>query len=182
MILGHDFHSETGYQRSFDNGSERLTEPTWRNLLALLEDAGIEPETCFFTNFYMGLRKGNATTGVFPGAKDKAFVQRCRDFFLFQLRFQKPRAVLVLGKHVPPLLAPLAPQLTAWGKAKSLLAIDAADAAMIRNVQFAADIRPVNMVALTHPSLRHANVKRRRYGKLKAHDAELGMIAQMRGR
>lgn len=176
MILGHDFHSETGYAASLKRGEERLSDPTWRNLVALLGEASIEPESCFFTNFYMGLRAGNATTGVFPGAKDKSFVQRCRDFFLFQLRLQKPRAVLVLGKHVPPLLAPLAPQLTPWAKAKSLLAIDAADAAVITNVRFADDLAPTNMVVLTHPSLRHANLKRRHYKGFSAQEAELAMM------
>src|SRR5205085_11079262 len=53
MVLGHDFHSEAGYQASFERGKESETQPTWRNLLALLATVGIKPEVCFFTNAYM---------------------------------------------------------------------------------------------------------------------------------
>lgn len=71
--------------------------PTWANLLPLLHEAGIAPEQCFFTNAYMGLREGAGTTGRFPGSRDEQFVERCRAFFLHQIRAQQPRVVLALG-------------------------------------------------------------------------------------
>jgi hypothetical protein len=58
MILGHDFHSEAGYEASFKNGAEPVTQPTWRKLLEALKEADVPLEECFFINFYMGLRKG----------------------------------------------------------------------------------------------------------------------------
>src|SRR5688572_23127445 len=62
MVLGHDFHSEAGYHESVARGAESLRQPTWRNLLNVLGRAEITPENCFFTNVYMGLRAGTATT------------------------------------------------------------------------------------------------------------------------
>ncbi len=87
MVLGHDFHSEAGYQASRRSGGERLTLPTWRNLLKVLNAAGIAPEQCFFTNLYMGLRAGDTTTGSFPGATDSVFVEHCRAFLAQLPRF-----------------------------------------------------------------------------------------------
>src|SRR6476646_111821 len=68
MVVGHDYHSEEGYRASVLRGRESESQPTWRNLIELLTEASILPDDCFFTNAYMGLRRGSATTGVFPGA------------------------------------------------------------------------------------------------------------------
>lgn len=177
MVLGHDFHSEDGYKRSFKLGGERLTDPTWRNLLLLLREAQIPLNDCFFTNFYVGLREGTATTGVFPGAKDKAFVARCQSFFLKQVEVQRPKVILTLGGHVPSLIAPLAPQLDVWKGVKKLKDIDAKEAAVVHGVQFWDALPSVTVAALTHPSLRHANVGRREYQGEHGHRAEMRMLS-----
>ncbi len=77
MVPGHDFYSEAGFRRF---AAKSTKGPTWHNLLALLARVGIEPERCFFTNAYMGLRAGSRNTGRFPGARDPGFVERCRAF------------------------------------------------------------------------------------------------------
>lgn len=164
MVLGHDFHSEWGYRASLQRGAEPMTQPTWRGLNALLKRAAIHPEICFFTNFYMGLRAGTAATGVFPGAKDAAFRSRCLDFLREQLATARPRVVLTLGRFVPPLIAALAKGLAQWHGAPSLARIDGAGALRrdvivpLRNGDLV-----TTFVALTHPSLRHLGVVRRRY-------------------
>src|SRR5438132_1116826 len=56
MILGHDFHSESGYQESLGRGFESQSQPTWNNLRGVLKRADIPLEDCFFTNVNMGLR------------------------------------------------------------------------------------------------------------------------------
>ena len=162
MVLGHDFHSEEQYEKSRARGMEDLNAPTWRNLLNLLKEVHLAPTECFFTNFFMGLREGKATTGMFPGRKDKDFVQRCQDFFLDQVAVQRPRTILVLGGQVPKLLAPLSGKLQAWGKADSLGSIDRAGAGLVRQVSFRSDTPPANFVVLTHPSLRQANLRHRK--------------------
>jgi hypothetical protein len=161
MIVGHDFHSEAGYKLSFENGRERETQPTWGNLLKVLRGADIPLTRCFFTNYYMGLRKGSATTGVFPGARDSDFHKHCSKFFIKQLAAMRPSLIVTLGKYVPALIAPLSPDLNAWCASKDFQQIDAAGA-LKRNCRF--DGVPgfeAVVVALTHPSMRHASLRYR---------------------
>lgn len=126
MVLGHDFHSESGYRESRTLGAERETMPTWRNLRALLEEVGIPLERCFFTNLFMGLRAGTATTGTFPGASDTAFVAHCRAFLLEQLHVQRPALLVTLGVHVPPVVGTLSLELAAWAQGRGLRHLDSA--------------------------------------------------------
>jgi len=180
MVLGHDFHSESGYHQSLSRGRESESQPTWRNLLAVLSDAGIPPQRCFFTNFYMGLRVGTATTGPFPGARNHEFRAYCRSFFLEQIRVQQPNLVLTLGIHAPHAVASLSPRLAGWAAAPGLKRLDAAGPVQ-RAVEFdgAPGIKPT-VVALTHPSLRHAAVRHRTYAGLTGADAELAMLQDAR--
>lgn len=110
MVLGHDFHSRSGYDASLRLGGERLTLPTWRTLLKVLAAAAIAPEDCFFTNLYMGLRSGEKTTGIFLGASDVEFRRHCQDFLLRQISVQRPRVILPRGVQVPPVIAELSDQ------------------------------------------------------------------------
>lgn len=180
MVLGHDFHSVTEYVRSRERGKEDLNAPTWRNLRRLLVEAEVLPQQCFFTNFFMGLRDGEVTTGPFPGRKKPDFVKRCSDFFLHQLSIQRPRALVVLGSEVPSLIAPLAPQLKPWRNAR-LSDIDRAGATRIEGVEFAADLPPCTVVSLVHPSLRLVNLKNRTMilGQI-GHIVELTMLRRLR--
>lgn len=176
MILGHDFHSEVGYRASLKRGAESESQPTWRNLLALLTEADIAPSECFFTNVFMGLRAGSATTGTFPGAADAIFVAHCRRFLLRQIEMQRPTLILTLGVHAPRMLAPLSTDLAPWAEGKGLRHLD-----RVGPVRF--DVRfsdlptfRTTVVALVHPSLRPASVRYRRYGTATGADAELLMI------
>ena len=179
MILGQDFHSESGYRRSLAAGSESLSSPTWRNLLPVLTGAGIAPEQCFFTNAYMGLRAGNRATGRFPGARDPDFVERCRRFLGVQIQAQRPRLVVTLGMHAPAMLAPLSAQLTAWRGAANLAAIDSAWASVVIGARFdSASDRDAVVVALTHPSQRRLNVGRRLYRGVNGDAAEALMLEE----
>lgn len=176
MVLGHDFHSEAGYTTSRRLGGERLTLPTWSSLLRPFEAAGVAPERCFFTNFFMGLRAGTGTTGVFPGASDTPFVEHCQAFLLEQLRAQRPALVLTLGVHVPPLIGALSPELAPWAAGRGLKHLDTVGPVQM-DVTFAGieDLR-TTVVALIHPSLRHASLRHRQYGRMVGADAELAML------
>ncbi len=179
MVLGHDFHSEDGYRQSLAKRGENLQGPTWRNLLQLLYEADIGPEQCFFTNAYMGLRAGSNTTGKFPGAYDHGFVERCRSFLAAQIAIQQPRLILTLGNYVPSILAGLSDDLAQWRSCHSLTKLDALGVPLVTNVQFVADANwNTTVVALTHPSLRPANVSRRRYKELRGNDAEVAMVRE----
>ena len=71
MVLGNDFGWQCEHSKSLCAGTERHT-PTWQTLLRLLESVDIQPQECFFTNAYMGLRTCLPSTGPSPGAKGLA--------------------------------------------------------------------------------------------------------------
>lgn len=176
MVIGRDFHSEAGYTESRRLGGERLTLPTWGNLLRLFEGVGLPPERCFFTNLYVGLRAGSVATGVFPGASDPAFVAHCQTFLVEQLRVQRPALVLTLGVHVPPVIGPLSPELSPWTEGRGLKHLDA-----VGPMRTAVTFRGVEhfrttAVALLHPSLRQASLRHRRYGGVTGEAAEFAML------
>lgn len=180
MVLGHDFHSEEGYEASVARGCESESQPTWRVLLKVLDRAGISPQRCFFTNYYMGLRVGKGTTGVFPGAKDPEFKEHCTSFLLEQIRIQRPRLILTLGVYTPPEIAPLSRDLAEWGERRGFKHLDQVGPVR-RNVRFddAPDV-VATVVALTHPSFRHASIRHRRYRDLTGDDAEMAMLRDAR--
>ena len=182
MVLGHDFHSEAGYRESFKLGAERMTLPTWRSLTTLLAEVGIALERCFFTNLFMGLREGTATTGPFPGGGDPAFVGHCERFLIEQLRAQRPALVLTLGVHVPPIIGRLSPELAAWTTGRGLRHLDTVGPVHAKVTWRGLDGLETTVVALAHPSLRSANVRHRRYGELVKHAAEVRMIEDALGR
>jgi len=72
MVLGNNFPSRRSCDWVVAHGGEDVgldgtignVSPTWRRLLALLEDAGIPRESCFFTNCYMALVVGDSNTGT----------------------------------------------------------------------------------------------------------------------
>ncbi|HZC05290.1 MAG TPA: uracil-DNA glycosylase family protein [Ktedonobacterales bacterium] len=184
MIIGHNFDSKDNYQKSLAKGTENVNGPTWRTLLALLSACDIAPEDCFFTNAYMGLKADtdkatgkNTSTGTFPGAGNHAFSYHCHAFLLKQIRAQQPRVVLTLGEKVLPMLAPLAPELTAaWRGASHLSDVDKSAGALVYPVHFPGVPHPSAVVALTHLANRGPNVKRRRYRELEGPDAERALI------
>ncbi len=177
IVVGHNFDSEAGFQRSFHHAGENLKSATWRNLLAFLKKVEISPAQCFFTNAYVGLRAGNRAMGAFPGARDHDFVCWCRDFLLEQLRLIQPQLILTLGVHVPGFLASLSPELkSAWSGVTGLRMLDERGVALVYPSTFSGVLRPAAVVALTHPAYRRLNVKSRRYGNLQGDAAEQALV------
>ena len=177
MVLGHDFHSEAGYLASMQLGGERLSMPTWRNLLSLFEQASVPLASCFFTNFYMGLREGSGATGPFPGAGDMAFAEHCSSFLIEQIRIQRPALILTLGRYVPPVLARLSPKLACWSDVSGFKDIDVRGPVQGGVTFPGIDGFACTTVALIHPSLRQASLRHRRYEGSVGADAELRMLA-----
>jgi hypothetical protein len=165
MVLGHNFDSAASYAQSLARGSEHINGPSWRPLLTLLRACAIDPSRCFFTNAYMGLKADTASPiGKFPGAAAADFVRRCQTFLLEQLRMQQPRLVLTLGKEVPPVLAPLAPELSrTWSGALTLQELDRRAVALVYPVHFPGILHATAVAAVTHPANRTPNVARRHY-------------------
>lgn len=177
LIVGHNFDSEAGFQRSFQNLGENLNGATWRSLLAFLQQVGISPKQCFFTNAYVGLRAGNRAMGPFAGAGDPEFVRWCRCFLLEQIRLMQPRLILTLGIYVPRFLAPLSPQLQqVWSEVTGLGVLDERKVALVYPATFAGVPHPVAVAALTHPAYRRLNVKSRRYENQQGDEAEQALV------
>jgi hypothetical protein len=183
MKIGQDFDSEANYHSILNLMRQGPCDPrtrnpaTWGRLLQFLGKCGIAPEACFFTNFFMGLRQGDQGVGVFPGAADRGFEERCRGFMGVQLNTQQPRLVLTLGMQVPSRLAPLAQQLSQWQGVESSTRLDAAGP-VAHNVEFPAVRSTCSVVALVHPSFRPSNVGRRRYGRFQGDEAEVAMVRE----
>ena len=202
MVLGHNYDSEAGFQRTCRRGTEveevstdsaneaalrpdyKPCNPTWSGLWELLPSVPLPWERCFFTNAYMGLREGRKSTGRFPGSQDAGFVSRCRDFLRVQLLKQQPAVVLTLGAWVPAFVAELSEQLSPWRGIQSVPELDEVEIGpVIHGVTFANSGAPqCSVVALTHPSRRHLNVHRRRFKldtrMLEDHEAEVAMVRE----
>lgn len=162
MVLGHNFDSEKGYHRSLAVRKENLKGPTWGRLDYLLGSAGIDMKACFFTNFFMGLKAGDKSTGEFPGMRDKEFVRRCQQFFLLQVSLMQPRMIITLGLQVPKLIAPLSEDLACWKDVRSVEDLDCA--AFVNGVKFSDDSYPAIVVGLLHPSFAGMNLRLRNHG------------------
>jgi uracil-DNA glycosylase len=178
MVLGHDFDTEAGYQRSLAQRGENLKSPTWRNLLWLLNQVNVSPSACFFTNVYMGLRAGDSkVTGRFPGARSPRFVQQCQAFLAYQIAVQRPCVILTLGRYIPAVIAPLSADLAGWARCTSFRMLDEQAQSLIPGVKFGGSV-PVKatVVGLTHPSIWYRCVLGRCYGALRGKEAELQML------
>jgi hypothetical protein len=176
MILGQDFDCEANFEVSKTNKKEDINKnPTWRNLLAILKEANISPDNCFFTNAILGVRKGSLGTGKSPAFRDSNFIKDCQNFFLYQIETQKPKAIFVLGKFAAQFLSKTSSKLNCWAGIKNFKTIDQQQFQLQKNVIFNNGIKS-NLVLLTHPSYRPVNVSRRTYNGESGHNAELNMI------
>ncbi len=174
MVLGHDFDSEVAYQRSFEIGDE-THGPTWRNLRRLFDETGILMSECFFTNYFMGMRVGNISTGRSPASYSDEFVERCGDFLIEQLKLIRPSVLLTLGVFVPRMIGSLSDGLAGWQSARNFADIDRLGPLHF-NVRFRGYSGRVHVVSLTHPSFQGPNVRHRRYRRAQGIRAEIKML------
>lgn len=177
MVLGHNFDSEKGFEKSLARGEEKITGATWRNLLDLLGAVNISPLDCFFTNAYMGIKQGDEATGKFPGAKSPQFIDACQKFLIEQIKVQLPKLIVTLGNYVPAFIAPLSKELASWRDCESVTKLDAMNRQLVSPVHFSEVAEyTTTIAALTHPSFRRLNVKHRKYNDATGNDAELALL------
>lgn len=178
MVLGNNFQCTANYDAICRAGSEdRQRDATWRNLLHFLGQVDISPSRCFFTNAYMGLVAGCDSTRTVPGMRDAGFLERCRAFFLQQVRLIQPSVILALGTKVPPFLAPLSAETRVWCNATTWAQIDRNDGGLVRGAQFPGLNTSVNIACLLHPSFRGPNLHRRQFGAHLGAAAERAIVA-----
>lgn len=179
MVLGHDWGTVGDFDAYAPKDSENLNNPTWRNMLAFFGKTGIDPKECFFTNFFVGLRTGKSSVGVFPGITNSDYVKRCQDFFVEQVERQKPRLILALGAHVPKLISSTSDDLNDWNKFKSFKKLDQTNLASFRSVKFRNSNHIFSIASLVHPCYRQLNAKRRAWNGFSGDDAEVNLIKHM---
>jgi len=152
MLLGHNFDSESGFQNSLQRGKEKLSSGTWRSLIALLRAAEVPLEHCFFTNAFMGLCAGSNSFD-YHGRDNHRFRTACLSFLRAQIELQRPRLVVTLGLHVPPMLAEVSSDLSAWSGLR--LRLKDIDATPMISAEFLLSdgIHRATVVAIAHPSL-----------------------------
>jgi hypothetical protein len=107
MFVGHNFDSARAYAVSKKRGGEAQS-PFWRNLLAYLSHAGLEPGECFFSNALMGLKPGSAT-GAMPSTP--AYKDECQAFLRELIRIVNPSLVVSLGGDASRRVAKLKPSV-----------------------------------------------------------------------
>ena len=176
MVLGHNVHSAAGYRASLKRGREAETQPTWRNMLSLFEQVSIDQAQCFFTNVYMGFGKRKGTAGPFPGATDVAFVTNCVEFLRAELSAQRPRLIVRLGMNVPPPVARLSSDLSNWGEGGGIKHLDASGPVRTSVTFSRISLFATTVVALIHPSLRHASIRFRSYRGSVGHEADMAIL------
>jgi hypothetical protein len=100
MFVGHNLFSEDTYRgwlaRDVQPGGKM---PYWRKLKLLLAAAGLDREDAFFTNYFIGLKQGSESLGLFPGADHATFCGWCERFLDEQIRVMRPALVVALGKE-----------------------------------------------------------------------------------
>lgn len=184
MVLGHIFNTVAGYDQSVRDNTENENSPTWRPLLNFLAACRVAAASCFFTNGYMGLKANPAGSfGAFfrsllgDDRDHRDYIERCQGFLLKQIQAQQPRLLLVLGKDVWPVLAPLALELASWTTSRTFRDLDECHDALVR-VQFDGLLHQTVVVALTQPTqpYHRRNVEQRIYGDQTGDTAEMALV------
>jgi hypothetical protein len=179
MCLGHNWGVPSDWDDTLRNGAAVLkTNSTCRATLGLFARCDVPPRDVFLTNFFVHLMDAESPVGPFRGTGDAEYEKWTRMVFAAQIEAMRPRAVFVLGMHVPPLLAPMAAEFRAWARHRTLACLDTAGAAFVPRVTLSGDGWSHTFAAsvLTHPSYRHINAKHRRYKGLVGDAAEMAMI------
>jgi hypothetical protein len=90
---------------------------TWRNLRRLLANADVSMDSCFMTNWFVGLQPGGKQVGEFLSRPDSRYERECRELLLEQIRLLKPEVILLLGLPVVGRAHRIIPDLNPWADA-----------------------------------------------------------------
>jgi hypothetical protein len=162
MAIGHNFGCED-YRNEIDAAGREDDKATWRNLRRLLADAKVPIESCFMTNWFVGLQPGNKQVGEFLSRPDLRYERECRELLLEEIRTLKPHVILLLGLPVVGRAHRIMPSLRPWGDAPNW---DAVDLSTLGSIAYGVEIPgtgvKANVVALLHPSFSPSNQRYRR--------------------
>jgi hypothetical protein len=179
LVLGHNFWNVRSYEEEIarKGGAEVQRNPTWRELLPFLKDCDIDIRCCFFTNAFTGLMETEGATGSVPGHRDERFLSGCCGVLRDSLNLQRTALVLALGPKAARFLGKTVPKLDKWSAPWSFSEFDSAGLFKYGlNLSLPGSADRFAAVAILHPSLRHSHLRRRRFGELVGHEAEVAMV------
>ena len=160
MVLGNDFGTVTYLETKCKNNRENSSK-TIANLMCL----GLNLDTTFFTNFYLGLRNDKVHQGTTMTKKVKKMEQDykdlCYNFFKVQLEMINPKTVVCLGAEVGQTLSEFSnvfSNFAAKSKISNLYAEATKQSYVIHTNDTTFEKR--KFVLIPHPSYAHINWKR----------------------
>jgi hypothetical protein len=161
MAIGHNFGC-VSYRKKIDPVGREDDQATWRNLDALLVQAGCSPAQCFRTNWFIGLLPGDKQTGRFLIKAEPEYEDACRSLLLKQTEAIRPRAILLLGPEVASRAYAMMPSLIPRRTAKKWVDIDRSSIRHSpRDIEIPGVDHRANIAALLHRSFGVANQSRR---------------------
>lgn len=181
MAIGHNFGCED-YRKEIDAAGREDNKPTWRNLRNLLTDAGVAVESCYMTNWFVGLQPGSTQVGDFLLRPDPRYETECRQLLLKQIGGLRPRTILLLGLDVVSRAHEIMPSLEIWAGAGNWASVDKS---RIGPVAYNAEVQGTgiraNVVALLHASFSPSNQRHRRSATFAGPKPEAEMIRRALG-
>jgi uracil-DNA glycosylase len=176
MAIGHNFGSEN-YRNEIAPAGREEDKTTWRNLRNLLRDADVPIDSCFMTNWFVGLQPGNKQVGDFLVRPCLRYEADCRELLLEQITTLKPKVILLLGLPVVVRVHEIMSALRPWAAAPNWSAVDNSS---IGPVAYGIDVDGtgvrVNVVALLHPSFSPPNQRYRKSGMFSVEKPEVEMV------
>jgi hypothetical protein len=97
VFVGNDFGTLSSFLKLRSRGFEN--PPTWKHLKERIRGAELPPPAMFFTNGIPGLRSSDGARALDKRdwRQDAAFMDFCREFFVYQMEVLQPRLVVILG-------------------------------------------------------------------------------------
>jgi hypothetical protein len=162
MAVGHNFGCED-YRNEINASGREDDKATWRNLRRLLTDANVPFESCFMTNWFVGLQPGNKQVGEFLSRPDSRYERECSELLLEQIGTLKPNVILLLGLPVVGRAHRIMPTLRPWADAPKWSAVDSSSLGPVAHeVEIPGTGVRASVVALLHPSFSPSNQRCRR--------------------
>ena len=162
MAIGHNFGC-ADYRNVIDAAGREDDKATWRNLRRLLADADVGIESCYMTNWFVGLQPGDKQVGEFLAHPSPRYEAECQQLLLDQIEGLKPSVILLLGLPVVVRGYGIMPALRPWAGASNWSAVDASSIGPVAyGVEIPGTGVRANIVALLHPSFSPSNQRHRR--------------------
>jgi len=163
LVLGNNFGSFGYYNECVQFlYEEPLTNSTWRQLLDIDTQVGLNPRLCFHSNVFMGFTPGHRNSD--PMVIKEDFRADCYSFLKQQISLINPRAIIAVGAKAKTALSVLSGgQIILWTSAIYAELYRTGHFSQ-RDISLSLDTGTASwkgdVIAMTHPSLRKGNFRK----------------------